>query len=325
MQTRASGLDIYRVLCCIGVLIYHIVDDVLVKSQYAVPVYFAASFCVPGFFLLSGYLLGMKDEVSLEYCENKIIDTLKKLFLWIVFWTIVHFMLTGEIMDLWENLSYGMASQGVLPVSWFLFTYVFILIFAYPLHILLKKYPVIFVVITVVWTILLALGFGKTIIYSKSQSCWIHLYLGYFVIGMSLAWLMNIVKKHNMLKVFVLVSAIIFVISFIMYLHSIRVASEFRFPHEYYGTWLYSVWIISGFITISSIDIKSTPITHILKLLSNNTFVVYLGHLPILLFVTEIMTIDSLKAAVTYVVVFFIGLEIFAEILKRLPVLRKLV
>lgn len=94
---------------------------------------------------------------------------------------------------------------------------------------------------------------------------------------------------------------------------------------EYYAALVYSVWIISGFITISSIDIKSTKITSILKLLSNNIFVVYLGHLPILLFVTEIMTIDSLKAAVMFVVAFFVGLEIFAEILKRLPVLRKLV
>ena len=28
-MNRISGLDIYRILCCIGVLGYHVLDDVL--------------------------------------------------------------------------------------------------------------------------------------------------------------------------------------------------------------------------------------------------------------------------------------------------------
>ena len=62
-----SGLDIFRILCCIGVLNYHVVDDVIIILQsaggagesiggkLAYLLYYASSFCVPGFFLLAGY------------------------------------------------------------------------------------------------------------------------------------------------------------------------------------------------------------------------------------------------------------------------------
>ncbi len=104
MSKRNYGLDIYRILCCIGVLTYHIMDDVLGQSVWAKTLYFAASYCVPGFFLLSGFLLGMREKVTMEYCESKAYGIIKKLFAWIVFWVAVYFIKTGEMMDLWEML-----------------------------------------------------------------------------------------------------------------------------------------------------------------------------------------------------------------------------
>ena len=34
-KERMSGLDIFRILCCIGALNYHVVDDVIIILQSA--------------------------------------------------------------------------------------------------------------------------------------------------------------------------------------------------------------------------------------------------------------------------------------------------
>lgn len=75
MQNRNYGLDIFRIMCCLGVLDYHIVGAYLNGTNVCSggggqALYFLAAFCVPGFFLLSGYLLGQK--------MNWILDIMRK-------------------------------------------------------------------------------------------------------------------------------------------------------------------------------------------------------------------------------------------------------
>ncbi len=48
---RNYGLDIYRILCCIGVLTYHVMDDVLGKTGGVVVLYtLQPPFVYRGFF-----------------------------------------------------------------------------------------------------------------------------------------------------------------------------------------------------------------------------------------------------------------------------------
>lgn len=130
MQNRNYGLDIFRIMCCLGVLDYHIVGAYLNGTNVCSggggqALYFLAAFCVPGFFLLSGYLLGQKNELDIGYYEKKITQIISKLLGWVVFWTVVHFMKTEEVYDVWGNFTASVSSEGILPVAWFLFTYCF--------------------------------------------------------------------------------------------------------------------------------------------------------------------------------------------------------
>ena len=116
MKNRNHGLDIFRIMCCIGVLDYHVMGAALSGAgggiaYYGKILYYLAAFCVPGFFLLSGYFLGERDELKMRYVETKVAGIMAKLFGWIIFWTVVHFIRTGEVFDLWENFTQG-ASVG---------------------------------------------------------------------------------------------------------------------------------------------------------------------------------------------------------------------
>lgn len=321
------GLDLYRILCCIGVLTYHIMDDVLGKSDGggAYFLYFAASYCVPGFFLLAGFLLGRHQTITIEYIENKITGTMKKLFGWVIFWSVLHFLRTGEIYDLWGQLTAGIASSGILPVSWFLFTYCLLMFFGYPLWHLKNRYPKFFSIATVIWIVMLAGDVGRELIYAKTQSMWLHLYLGYFAFGMALndifAWIQKKLTKQTCL-----ISALgIFIFTAIIYTYEFSNPHFSMAPHEYYGRWFYSLWLIGMFWLCVLVDFKNVIIQKTLHQLAGGTMVVYLGHLPILLYITGLHPLQSTGEAIGCICLLFALLFVCAECMKRLPLLRKMV
>lgn len=64
---RCYGADIFRIFCCIGVLVYHVFDDLLyLQNPVSDTIYYMAAYCVPGFFLLSGFLLSQKQSMPIE-------------------------------------------------------------------------------------------------------------------------------------------------------------------------------------------------------------------------------------------------------------------
>lgn len=109
---------------------------------------------------------------------------------------VLHFVATSEIYDIWNGVIYGIVSGGVVPVSWFLFTYCLLMLMAYPTWHLMNKNKLLFMCIGVIWMIFIVLGIGDATWRIKPQSLWIHLYLGYFIWGMCLNLLKAKVDKQ---------------------------------------------------------------------------------------------------------------------------------
>ena len=329
LQKRKCGIDIFRIMCCMGVLGYHIMDDIVLSTPgggvFFLALYFLASFCVPGFFLLSGYLLAGHEELDVEYSERKVIETMTKLFGWVIFWSVIHYIRTGEIYDIWSNFIESASGRGILPVAWFLFTYCLLMLVGYIFFGIKKKYPIIFLVFVGLWMIALAMNFGRPIIRSKTQSLWLHLYIGYFILGMSLNSLIEMVEKilDNRKHIFLLFCMNI--ISLIVYAYQVFSAETFIYPHNYYGQWYYTTWLISLFWISSMIKVDNNLFQKIVLRIASNTFVVYLGHLPILLYITSIYPLQKTSIAIAYIIIFFIALECMAEVFRKMPLLRKLV
>lgn len=321
---RNYGLDVYRILCCFGVLTYHVMDDILGKTGASI-LYFMASYCVPGFFLLSGFLQGIRPTMTLDYVEGKIIGTMKKLFAWIILWSMLHFVNTGEIYDLWQQLTAGLVSGGILPVSWFLFTYCFLLFLVYPLWHLKNKYKKYFNIMAIIWIILLAADVGRELIFIRTQSLWLHLYIGYFAFGMALTDIFAWIKKAQIRKICIVIALNFLVITSAIYIYEITHEEIYMAPHQYYGRWFYSLWLMSLFCLCILIDIKNTAIQKVIKRIAGNTMVVYLGHLPILIYITGIYPLQNTGEAIGCIIFLFVLLFTCAECMKKLPLLRKMV
>ena len=319
---RNTGLDIVRIICCLGVIGYHTIDDIPLVG-IAKFLYFSCSFCVPGFFVLSGYLMGCKTDLSVDYCEKKIFSLLKKAIGWIVFWIIIHLFLTGEVYDVWDNIEQSFLSSGVLPVAWYLFTYSIILIFAPGCFVLFKKYSKVFCFVSILWMIVLATGALDYYREQRTQALWIDLYLGYYLLGMICSRYFALMKEKS--KLFVGISLLLFfTTSFVYFIKVYNIKSDVM-PHQFYGEWYYSIWLLSIFYLSSVIVIKKNHWTKLLKRLSDNSFSVYLGHLPLLLYMTSINPLGSLSSAIVCSVILFITTQIMSEVFRKLPLLRNIV
>lgn len=322
MTTRKTGLDVFRILCCIGVLVYHVVDDILpVKGAYCF--YYGASFCVSGFFLLSGFLIGEKDHVEISYCEAKILGVLKKLFLWIVFWSFIQFVRTGEFYDIWDNFLQGADSRGILPVSWFLFTYCLLMVLAYPLHKILRWSRRFFALLCAVWIVALSCGMGSGIVANKTQALWIHLYGCYFSVGMLLPRVIRAVDKYILVHwqqglvggAFVVFSGCYFV----------NVRPAMLNPQFHYGSWYYTGWLICLFWFVLKLEVQNQDAQKLLQIMSRNTVAIYLGHYPLLLCLEQRNSVETLPGAMVIIIFLFLFWQLAGEVCRRLPVTRTLV
>ena len=274
---------------------------------------------MPGFFLLSGYLVACKSNYTIEYYENRVRMIALKLFGWVIFWSVVHFIRTAEITDVWNNFLSGAVAGGILPVAWFLFTYMILLIVAYPLIYVKKKANGIFSIAVIIYMVLICLGFGSNIVNSRPQSLWLHLYLGYFALGMVLSNIKIEVKKAK--SFFIPTCTVLFGGCSVYYMTCYQNGA----PHQHYGSWYYTLWLVSIFILCSMIKISEKHICSALKRISDNTFVVYLGHLPILLYLTGIRPLQSMHGAIIMILFLFLSTNIMAEAFRKLPLLRKIV
>ena len=119
--------------------------------------------------------------------------------------------------------------------------------------------------------------------------------------------------------------AFVNVISSLTYAFKVNTAKQFLNPDQYYGQWFYTLWITSLFCLFSRIKINNNIIQKIVMKLSSNTFFVYLGHIPIIFYITSIYQLNNIGMALLLVVVLFLFLELFAEIFRKIPLLRKLI
>ena len=323
---RNYGLDIYRIFCCVGVLVYHIADDIYTNST-AKLLFFAVSFCVPGFFVLSGYFAGAKKEVSFESCEKKAGKTLLKLFGWVCFWCIIRFFRITEFLNPAEQFFLSFKSEGIVPVGWFLFTYSGLLIIEKPLNYLLNKCRAVFALITAALLVLNMFGILAPYIGGRVQAFHVHLFPVYFMAGMLIGSFKDFKFKKKALNYIAILLFSAGAAGSFVYL--IKTADGFEpgiLPQTIYGTWFHTVSLLCFFVLFSKMPFfKAKFARTALEKMSANTFCVYMMHLPVYMYFAMTYPVISMKWVVFYVAAMFVLAQIVAEIFKKLPILRKIV
>ena len=322
------GLDIYRILCCLGVLVYHTIDDTFAYLgtvfNSSIAIYFYASFCVPGFFMLSGYLIVKEPLKRFDYYCKKILIIAGKLAGWVIFCCLINFLFANKVLNPFEQYIYCFYSKGILPVGWFLFSYMLLMFFAYPLTCIFQNSTVFSLIITSVLLFFISIPNRITfILLSQTQSLWIHLYLTYFIVGILIKQLS---LKYTINSPYIIHLCIVgHFFALVYYFNTIINSEIFLLPESYYGSWFYSIYLITSFYLVSKMEITNVYLRRAVEIISNGTFVVYMMHLPILNLITRFYPINSLIKGVLVILFLFIGCEIMFLLLMRIPLLNKLI
>lgn len=237
----------------------------------------------------------------------------------------VHYIRTTEIYNLLDNFVLGISDRGILPVAWFLFSYCFLMIAGYPLWCIEKEKRG--GMLSAAWLIALAFDMGKTVVllYPQTQSLWLHLYAGYFGAGIMIAKGKIELDKRCSRYMQIVLALSVNICSMFVYFYKVFYKENENYPSFFYGKWFYTLWLVSLFWFISMVKIKQDSVRDFVGKISDNTFVVYLGHLPILLYFTNRNPIQSVGMALIMIVMMFIVCEVLAEVFRKLPMLRKLV
>ena len=320
-----GGVDLLKILACIGVLAYHVLDDTFAFQNgqtVARILYFAASYCVPMFFTVSGYTYG-RSSFSMEYIEQKVLGILKKLFGWIIFWCVIYAFVYHEEHNPYIELIDGSFSGGVLPVSWFIFTLCLCWLFGWIFFNLRQKSSKIFYAVALLFLILMLIKRSHLISVdipfydTGTQATWFLLYLTFFLTGIVLRDIQYIIIREKWVYKIGIVTATIIMTAVYVKMSSISGLS----PADYYGHWVYMIWFILLFITAMNV----CPYKNWLHTLSKGTFSVYMWHLPVLLYITRYIPVTDAKRGLLMILLLFISGQAVYFLFRNYPLLRKMV
>lgn len=285
-------------------------------------IYFAASYCVPMFFMVSGFTFG-RTSFSAEYVEKKILGIMKKLFAWIIFWCVVYAFIYGEEHNPFIELIDGSFSGGLLPVSWFIFTLCLCWLVGYGIFALHEKERKVFYILILLLTTLMlikrsiALPSYIPFYDTGTQATWFGLYLTFFMIGMLLRDMLGvIVREKAYYKVFITLALIILTI---VYVKTSSLSG--RSPADFYGSWIYMLW----FMLIFLVALNLCPYSRQLHVIAKGTFSVYMWHLPVLLFITRYIPVKGARVGIFMIIGLFVSGELIYMLFRKYPLLKKMV
>ena len=329
MKERALLLDIFRIILCIGVVVYHFVWPRPSSGPYM----------VNGFFVMSGFLIGImfrKTEVLdvTSFYANKV-RRLLPLFLVALLLGIIYHVCTGEMLPEWTPDTWGSFRVSSLlsfynTPLWYMAvecTLLFIVPFFFFLHRFKYGIPCIALSLMLITAVLFSMipdasPFGKGMYYSPLARSW------QFTLGIaSVSLYVFIVEKNVHRSVFFRVSTVALFVVFaivggiLMCVEQVEELNywNYSFSFDFLTTCFYALLVPCLFAFTCKAGVKTSACVSYLALL---TYPVFLFHVPVYKFTCDAIELYGYPEKWVYrvtaalVTVLFSALLMWAE--KRL-------
>ena len=131
MNNRNLSIDILRIIACLGVIILHTVGH---SDKILLPIYYLGTISIPLYFMISGYLIMLKKEVSYKYIIEKIVNSVIFVLIWSGIATVILFVYERKVLFL--DIFIGTFTQhNLMAILWFMWA----IIIMYLLSPILRK------------------------------------------------------------------------------------------------------------------------------------------------------------------------------------------
>ena len=310
-QEKDKSIENLRFFCLISIILAHsfvqlntIDSNISVLIKNFLTVYSLIG--VPGFFLISGYLFVGKKYSLNDFFTKKIKNIIMP---WIFCGLLIYFITN------FPSYNFKKGFLFVIGYNSYLY-YLTNLIFFFILFFVVKD-NLILLLLSIILNIISLYFFQKGYQYVLSESLNPFNFIGYFAVG-------GILKKFNILNkikltsllwkfVIILFGLIFFVIGYVTKMTSYYSIYSFAF----------SILIVLGLYTFSSF-IKFNFFGKI----GNNSFSIYLLHMPVVSFFKKIITRlnSSMYILIPFFVIFlfFLFFELLDKIENKIPFLKKI-
>lgn len=149
---RNIGLDLLKVFSCVGVIALHssITGFTLDNFNISAYIYYLGTYSIPLFFMVNGYFLLNKRDLSMNYIRNKIIAILYV----VLFWNILIWILKGDFYSNPIRKTLGsLLQRGYFYQFWFFGSLILIYLLLPIIRKILKKnngYIILLLVLTII-------------------------------------------------------------------------------------------------------------------------------------------------------------------------------
>ena len=137
MKRRNQNLDLIKCIACLGVVGLHSVGMV----NYTI--YYLCDFSVPLFFMVNGFLMFSREEISCRYAFRKIMNLMKIVVLWNLLILLPVLVFRHKIMNPITLCINSLFQKGYLWHFWFFGALMLLYLFLPLLHKLLKSNPLL--------------------------------------------------------------------------------------------------------------------------------------------------------------------------------------
>lgn len=309
MKERNCNMDLLKLIACMAVIGLHTFSRGKI-------LYYSCGFAVPIFFMVSGYFLLNKQDVTWKYVMKKSVAILRVVFAWNILIFGLSFLgsllmrqdiSTYNVINLCKELCKCLIQQGKMWQMWYLGALIIIYMFLPLLHKLIvkgSKHQVgkvpcvviiygVFVVISIIWQSA-SMFYGEPLQEYIIQTFRVWSWLQYFILGGMLASLrMNniFVKVSERSHSVILVFSTVFVICYQFIVGKYVIHTECA--EFFYDSVFTIVWVVILFSRVLRINISKKAADKITNICSL-TMGVYIVHPFVIHFIWKVVTGNSL-------------------------------
>lgn len=330
---RNISLDLLKIIACFCVIVLHTIgiNISLINSMF----YYIAGLAVPIFFMVNGYLLFSKAELTYKYIIKKITNILTVVLLWNLLISIL-FLLKGEFKNPIIETIISLLQRGYFWQFWFFGSLIIVYSF---IPILFKKskklksailITLLCVIISIIidFTNIILSMLGDSIIQVHViQTFRVWTWFAYFMLGALISkpevrhWIYSKLSfKKN------LIVLVILTVTIVLYQYNIsRYVYHTLFAEYFYDNIFTFLWILSLFLFVYRIHIKNIKVINIIELLSFNTMGIYIIHVTSIRFMEKFYNFENsiINILMTFII-FFISL-IASIVISKIPYMKRMI
>lgn len=323
---RNISLDVLKVLSCFSIVALHIFGRK--NNLLNGIVYYISTFAIPIFFMVNGFLLMRKKEISYKYIVKKIYKILKIIFFWNILLAVALFVFKHKIQNPFIEVARNLIQNGIFSQFWFFGALIIIYLMLPILHkkLDLKKHKSLLLILLIICVIIdiinIICGLKNENIFTEKiiQTFRLWTWLFYFLLGGYIGRYQIEIKYKKIDRILIFMVILVDIYQYIVGKYIFK-----RFQAEYF----YDNLFIVIYVLLIWMKIYNNPkclnFQKYIEKMSKYIIGIYIFHPVVIMFVDKLYNFDNMFINIGVLCFTIIVSSIITEIISRIPKIKEMV